>query len=117
MSFGFKHGIPLDADMVLDVRFIPNPFYVSGMRKLTGKNRKVKKYVLDFAECKSFIDKAIEMISEIIPGYIKEGKYHLNIAVGCTGGRHRSVAITNEIGTIFSKQGRRTVVSHRDIKN
>ena len=114
-SFGFKNGIPLDADMVFDVRFIPNPYYVTSLRKLTGNNRKVKQYVMKYSESKNFIKKIDELISEMIPCYIREGKYHLNIAFGCTGGQHRSVAVANEFAGILNAQGRRTITSHRDI--
>lgn len=115
ISFGFKNGVPLDADMVFDMRFIPNPFYVSDLKNLTGNNRKVRRYVMKFTESIDFVRRADEMINEMIPCYIREGKYHLNLAVGCTGGRHRSVAVANEFADIFSSQGRRTVVEHRDL--
>ena len=115
MSFGFKNGIPLDADMVFDVRFIPNPYYTASLKKLTGNSKKVRDYVMKFPESKNFIRKADELISEIIPSYIREGKYHLNIAFGCTGGQHRSVAMANEFAGIFNDQGKITVVEHRDI--
>ena len=114
-SFGFKHGIPLDADMVFDVRFIPNPHYVSGLKKLTGKNKKVRQYVMKFPASQNFLGQVEQMINDLIPCYISEGKYHLNIAFGCTGGQHRSVAIANEFAEIFSKQGKRIVVDDRDI--
>ena len=115
LSFGYKNGIPLDADMVFDVRFVPNPFYVAELKNLTGNNRKVRQYVMKFAESANFFKKADEMINEMIPCFIREGKYHLNLAVGCTGGRHRSVAFVNEFADLFSAQGRRTVVEHRDL--
>jgi UPF0042 nucleotide-binding protein len=114
-SFGFKNGIPLDADMVFDVRFIPNPFYVQSFRKLTGNSKKVRQYVLKFPESQNFVQKIESLISETIPCYIREGKYHLNIAFGCTGGQHRSVAMANEFADIFNAHGRRTVVEHRDL--
>ena len=114
-SFGFKNGIPLDADMVLDVRFIPNPYYITSLRKLTGNNKRVRRFVMKFRESESFIRKIDELVSEMIPCYIREGKYHLNIAFGCTGGQHRSVAIANEAADILSAQGRRTITTHRDI--
>jgi len=114
-SFGFKHGIPLDADMVFDVRFIPNPHYVSGLKKLTGNNKKVRQYVMKFPESKKFLEQVEQMISDIIPCYIKEGKYHLNVAFGCTGGQHRSVTMAHEFAEIFSKQGKRIVIDNRDL--
>jgi UPF0042 nucleotide-binding protein len=113
-SFGFKNGISLSGDMVFDVRFIPNPFYVSTLKKLTGNNKKVRQYVMKFQESKSFIEKVSGLINELMPSYIREGKYHLNIAFGCTGGQHRSVALANEFADIFIAQGIRTVVVHRD---
>ena len=114
-SFGFKNGLPLDADMVFDVRFIPNPYYAASLKKMTGNNKKVRQFVMKFPETVNFIKKADELISEIIPCYLREGKYHLNIAFGCTGGRHRSVAVANEFVDIFNARGMRTVAAHRDI--
>jgi len=114
-SFGYKNGIPLDADMVFDVRFIPNPYYVPSLKKLTGNNRKVREYVMKFPESKNFIQKVDDLISDIIPCYIREGKYHLNIAFGCTGGQHRSVSMVNEFAEIFKRQGKRITVKHRDL--
>ena len=114
-SFGYKNGVPLDADMVFDVRFIPNPYYVAALKKLTGNNKKVRQYVMRFPESENFVKKVDELIDEMIPCYIREGKYHLNLAFGCTGGQHRSVAMANEFADIFNMRGRRTVVAHRDI--
>ena len=114
-SFGFKHGIPLDADMVFDVRFIPNPHYVADLKKLTGKNKKVKQYVMQFSESQNFLKQVEQMINDLIPYYTREGKYHLNVAFGCTGGQHRSVVMAREFAEIFSKQGTRVVVDNRDL--
>jgi len=114
-SFGFKNGIPLDADMVLDVRFIPNPYYVATLKKLTGNNKKVRQYVMKFPESKSFVKKVDELVNDMIPCFIREGKHHLNIAFGCTGGQHRSVAMANEFSEMFNAQGKRTIAEHRDI--
>ena len=114
-SFGFKNGIPLEADIVFDVRFIPNPYYVAELKKLTGNNKKVRRFVMKSPESTNFVKKASELISDMIPCYIREGKYHLNIAFGCTGGQHRSVAMANEFVEIFNAQGRRTIAEHRDI--
>ena len=115
-SFGYKNGIPLDADMVFDVRFIPNPFYIHALRNLTGNNKKVRSFVMNFPESESFTATAERLINDMIPCYIREGKYHLNLAFGCTGGRHRSVAMANEFADKFDRRGLRVVVGHRDLK-
>lgn len=115
MSFGYKHGIPLEADWVLDVRFIPNPYYVPSLKPLTGNNKKVSQYVLKQDIAKEFINRLVEIIKRLIPCYIKEGKYSLTVALGCTGGHHRSVAIANEVYRIFSEEGRRVTLEHRNL--
>jgi UPF0042 nucleotide-binding protein len=115
VSFGYKNGIPLDSDIVMDVRFLPNPFYLSSMKHLTGNNRKVKEYVLKWPESKSFVKKSYDLIQFLIPYYVREGKAQLVIAFGCTGGQHRSVVLANEFHDILSKEGKRVIVSHRDI--
>ncbi len=115
MSFGYKNGIPLDSDIVFDVRFLRNPFYLSSMKHLTGNNRKVKEYVLKWPESKTFVDKIYDLIKFLIPYYLREGKSQLVIAFGCTGGQHRSVVLANEFNDILSKEGKRVVISHRDI--
>ena len=117
VSFGFKYGTPLDCDIVLDVRFIPNPYYNVSMRKLTGKNETVSNYVLKQDETKGFLTKSIELLEHIIPGYIREGKNQLVIGIGCTGGRHRSVAITEKMAEIMLGHKHRIIVRHRDIGN
>lgn len=114
-SFGYKNGIPLDADMVFDMRFIPNPFYLKSMKKLTGNNKKVSSYVMKFPETMEFLDTVHEMINKLIPSYIREGKFHLVIAIGCTGGQHRSVAIANELSERFQEEGKRVITVHRDL--
>lgn len=114
-SFGYKYGIPEESDILIDMRFIPNPYYVSSLKRLTGNNHKVSSYVLKLDISQQFIKEFDAMINSLIPGYIKEGKYHLNIAFGCTGGHHRSVAIANEIARIFKAQGKRVTVTHRDL--
>ncbi|MBE6031771.1 MAG: RNase adapter RapZ [Clostridiales bacterium] len=114
-SFGFKAGIPLDADMVFDVRFIPNPFYLASMRDLTGRSQKVKNYVMRFAETQDFIRRVHRLILDLIPCYMREGKSHLVVAIGCTGGQHRSVAVTEEFKRLFSEDGRRVIMIHRDL--
>lgn len=114
-SFGFKHGIPLEADMVFDMRFIPNPYYVPSLKKLTGNSKKIQEYVLKFPEAQSFIKHADTMIGEMIPCYMREGKYHLNLAFGCTGGQHRSVTMANVFAKKFKEQGLRITIEHRDL--
>ena len=115
MSFGYKHGVPPEADWVLDVRFIPNPYYVSSLKPLTGNNKKVSQYVLKQDITKEFINRLVEIIKRLLPFYIKEGKYSLTVALGCTGGHHRSVAVANEVYRIFSEEGRRVTLEHRDL--
>ncbi|MDO5415393.1 MAG: RNase adapter RapZ [Bacillota bacterium] len=115
MSFGYKRGTPLAADLVFDMRFIPNPYYVKSLRPLTGNNAKVSKFVLKHQITQDFIEKAMEMIEMLIPFYTKEGKYSLTIGIGCTGGHHRSVAVANEINKRLQELGRRTTLQHRDL--
>lgn len=115
MSFGYKHGIPLEADWVLDMRFIPNPYYVPSLKKLTGNNRKVSHFVLKQEISQVFVSSLTDMIDKLIPCYIKEGKYSLTVAIGCTGGHHRSVAVANELYRIFDEKGRRVTLEHRDL--
>lgn len=115
MSFGYKHGIPLEADIVFDVRFIPNPYYVPSLKNLTGNNKKVSQYVLKHRVSQEFIDALHSMLARLIPCYIKEGKYSLRIAFGCTGGHHRSVAVANEMARIFREEGRGVTLEHRDL--
>ncbi len=117
VSFGFKYGTPLDCDLVFDVRFIPNPYYNASMRKLTGKNEVVSNYVLKQSITKGFISKSIDLVEHMIPGYISEGKSNLVIGIGCTGGRHMSVAISEEIHKLLLSLKHRVVLSHRDIGN
>lgn len=114
-SFGYKHGMPLDADMVFDMRFIPNPYYVPSLKELTGNSMKVKNYVLRQQVTVEFMEKIVPLLEEIIPAYMQEGKYHLNIACGCTGGHHRSVASANELARIFREKGYRITIAHRDL--
>ncbi len=97
LSFGFKYGIPRDADLVIDVRFLPNPFYVEGLRTKTGNDPEIQDFVMQFPEAETFLDKYEDLLRFLIPNYISEGKTQLVIAVGCTGGRHRSVTLANEL--------------------
>lgn len=105
LSFGFKYGIPADADLVFDVRFLPNPFYIDVLKKKTGNDREVRDYVMQFAEAGEFLDKLEDMLNFLIPHYIKEGKYQLVVAIGCTGGQHRSVTLANELYARMKNQG------------
>ena len=115
MSFGYKHGMPAEADWVIDVRFIPNPYYVSSLKKLTGNNKKVAQYVMKQDITKEFVNRFHEIIARLLPCYVKEGKYSLTIAFGCTGGQHRSVALANEFYKIFTAEGWRVTLEHRDL--
>jgi len=114
-SFGFKNGVPTEADLVFDVRFLPNPHFVPEFRKLTGKDPKVAKYVLGFPQTKEFLDKATDMLKFLLPHYIKEGKSYLTLAFGCTGGQHRSVFIAEEMRKRLEREGYRVKSSHRDM--
>jgi len=113
MSFGFKYGIPIDSDIVFDVRFIPNPFYVESLKKLTGKDRLVKEYVLQFNETKEFVRLTDEMLEFLIPNYIKEGKSQLVVSIGCTGGKHRSVTAAEELADLLKSKGHRVNTERR----
>jgi UPF0042 nucleotide-binding protein len=114
-SFGFKNGVPSDADLVFDVRFLPNPHFVPEFRKLTGKHPKVAKYVRQFPQTREFLDKATEMLTFLLPHYIHEGKSYLTIGIGCTGGQHRSVMIAEELKKRLGAAGYRAKSSHRDM--
>ncbi|MGJ7920210.1 RNase adapter RapZ [Neobacillus sp. LXY-4] len=114
MSFGFKHGIPIDADLVFDVRFLPNPHYIDSMRPKTGLDEDVSSYVLKWNETHKFLEKVTELLGFMLPHYKREGKAQLVVAIGCTGGQHRSVALAEYIGQFFKKDYE-TRVSHRDI--
>lgn len=116
LSFGFKYGIPVDSDLVFDVRFIPNPFYIPTLKPFSGNDKTVKDYVLEQEETKGFIEKLDDMLDFLIPNYKKEGKRQLIVSIGCTGGRHRSVAIANEIDRRLNTRGFNSSVEHRDIK-
>lgn len=117
MSFGFKHGIPADADLVFDVRFLPNPFYIDELKYMTGNDKGVQEYVMGFPEAGQFMDKLEDMLRFLIPNYIKEGKYQLVVAIGCTGGKHRSVTLANELYRRMKDKGNYGLtISHRDVK-
>jgi UPF0042 nucleotide-binding protein len=114
-SFGFKNGVPSDADLVFDVRFLPNPHFVPEFRKLTGKHPKVAKYVRQFPQTQEFLDKTADLLTFLLPHYIKEGKSYLTVGIGCTGGQHRSVMIAEELKKRLAEAGYRAKASHRDM--
>jgi len=115
-AFGFKHGIPLDADLVFDVRFLPNPFYLEELRPLTGLDHPVAQYVFDSSEARTFMAKTEDLLDFLLPLYVEEGKLNLMVAVGCTGGRHRSVAIAAALTEYLKAKGISAVNVNRDIK-
>ena len=116
VSFGFKNGIPLDADLVFDVRFLPNPFYVTELRNHTGLETCVRDYVMNYPQSREFLDKLYDMIDYLIPHYIKEGKSQLVVGIGCTGGHHRSVTIAEELYNRLNQAKHNVLVAHRDIQ-
>ena len=117
LSFGFKYGIPSDSDIVMDVRFLPNPYYVEGLRAKTGNDKEIQDYVMQFPEAREFLNKFEDMIHFLIPNYISEGKNQLVISIGCTGGKHRSVTLANEIyKRLEGKKEYGLKIEHRDIE-
>lgn len=114
ISFGFKYGIPMDADLVMDVRFLPNPFYVESLRPLTGEHELVRDYVFGNQMAREFMEKYLDLLEYILPNYIREGKTHLVIGIGCTGGQHRSVAIAEKVGSFLRERDYAISVKHRD---
>ncbi len=115
VSFGFKNGVPTDADLVFDVRFLPNPHFIPEFRKLTGRHPKVAKYVRHFPQTAEFLDKITDLLNFLLPNYINEGKSYLTVAFGCTGGQHRSVFIAEEMKKRLSAEGYRVKAAHRDM--
>lgn len=116
LSFGFKYGIPSDADLVFDVRFLPNPYYVDTLKRKTGNDREVQEYVMECAQAKEFMKKLQDMVHFLIPNYVKEGKNQLVIAIGCTGGKHRSVTMANGLyEALMCEKEYRVLKEHRDI--
>jgi RNase adapter protein RapZ len=115
VSFGFKHGVPIDVDNVFDCRFLPNPHWIEGLRPLTGLDEPVRRYVLDQPATEEFIDRLDELLALVLPAYVKEGKSYLTIGIGCTGGRHRSVVLAEELAHRMEKRGYGPLVHHRDI--
>jgi len=114
LSFGFKYGLPGDSDLVFDVRFIPNPFYITELKELTGRDEPVRDYVMGHEVTKEFFQKWISLITFLIPNYVEEGKNQLVISVGCTGGKHRSVALSEALYKVLIAEGHSAVVYHRD---
>ena len=114
-SFGFKHGILVDADLIFDVRFLPNPYYIEELKPLTGNDKPVQDYVMGFEDAHEFLGKLVDMLDFLIPNYVKEGKHQLVIGIGCTGGKHRSVTLANELYKALKDKGRFGLsISHRD---
>ena len=113
LSFGFKYGLPIDADIVMDVRFLPNPHYIPELRPLTGKDEPVYEYVMSFPETEDFYQQFSTLLQTIMPGYVNEGKSSLTVAIGCTGGQHRSVALSERIGAVLAEDYR-VNITHRD---
>jgi len=116
LSFGFRYGIPIEADLLIDVRFIPNPYFIPELKNLNGKDEKVKQFVKRASETQKFYEKYLSLLEYLIPLYEKEGKSYLTIAVGCTGGRHRSVTIAEDIFNHLKKFNRKIILTHRDIE-
>lgn len=114
LSFGYKLGIPLEADLLFDARFLPNPYFVPGLRSLSGKNRRISKYLLSFPETRQFVQRLADFVGYLIPFYIREGKSYLTVAVGCTGGRHRSVFVVEELARRLKTRRLSLGVRHRD---
>lgn len=115
VSFGYKHGLPLDVDLVFDCRFLPNPHWVEEFRGLSGLDEPVRRYVLDRQETQAFLGQLEDLLTMLVPAFVREGKSYLSVAMGCTGGRHRSVALAEELAAALQRRGIATVVFHRDI--
>jgi RNase adapter protein RapZ len=115
LSFGFKHGVPLDVDLMFDCRFLPNPYWDESLRSHSGLEPEVRKYVLDRPETTAFLDKLDDLLAMLLPAYMREGKSYLTVAMGCTGGRHRSVVLAEELARRLDDHGMPTTVFHRDV--
>jgi UPF0042 nucleotide-binding protein len=115
MSFGFKHGLPLDVDMVFDVRFLPNPHWIDELREQSGLDEGVRSYVFSHEEADAFVVKVVDLLVSLLPDFVREGKSYLTIGIGCTGGHHRSVAVAEEIGRRLRAAGHPLSVFHRDV--
>lgn len=116
MSFGFKYGIPLESDLIIDVRCLPNPFYIAELKEHTGLEKCIQDYVLDSEETQEFVKRLIEWLDYSLPLYLKEGKSELVVGIGCTGGKHRSVTIAELLDNYFMEKGYKCIVQHRDVK-
>ena len=116
LSFGFRNGLPLEADIVMDVRFLPNPYFIESLREQSGLDQGVKDYVLGHPVSRSFVERFHALLKMLIPEYLREGKSYLTVAIGCTGGQHRSVAIVNHLSDSLQEDGYEISISHRDIK-
>lgn len=114
-SFGFKYGLPVDADLVFDVRFLPNPYYIAELKNKTGLDAEVRDFVFSYQQTKDFLTKVEELLAFCLPSYVDEGKTNLVVAIGCTGGKHRSVSVAKELSDFISQKGYVTTVSHRDL--
>ncbi|MCD8025761.1 MAG: RNase adaptor protein RapZ, partial [Clostridiales bacterium] len=115
MSFGFKYGIPLEADLIIDVRCLPNPYYIPNLKPLTGLDKEIRDYVLNSEDTQEFVSRVLSMLDFSVPLYLKEGKSELVIGIGCTGGKHRSVTIASLLEDHFVQKGYRCVNQHRDV--
>ena len=116
LSFGFRNGLPLEADIVMDVRFLPNPYFIEEMRNQSGLDQGVREYVLGHPVSRSFTERFLALLKMLIPEYLREGKSYLTVAIGCTGGRHRSVAIVSVLGDYLREEGYEIALTHRDLK-
>lgn len=115
VSFGYKYGLPMDSDLVFDTRFLPNPFYVDELRQKTGKNAKVRAYVMEAPETKRFVKEMFRFVDYMMPNFVEEGKSYVTVAVGCTGGKHRSVALAETLGEHLKDTNYKIQVNHRDL--
>ena len=115
VSFGFKYGVPIDSDLVFDVRFLPNPNYVPRLKSKTGRDRAVQRFIDKYPQTQEFVSRVMDLLLYLLPHYIREGKSYLTISIGCTGGRHRSVALAERINKALSSEGYKTKLVHRDI--
>ena len=116
MSFGFKYGIPLEADLIIDVRCLPNPFYIPELKQLTGLDEVVRDYVLNSEDTQEFLKRTLNLLDFSVPLYLKEGKSELVVGIGCTGGKHRSVTIAMQLDEHFLQKGYKCIIQHRDVK-